>query len=130
MMDSWAAIVVGLFGGGTVTWLLTLPYQRRKIKREAEKIKVDIRMAKKNTEGIELDNAKKIVSLFKELSSQQQQQITELRKHVMECKVEIGILKPVVCYRMNCDQRINRKEDFNEIKKTLPPEAKKGYKAT
>ena len=125
MMTAWPAIIIGLFGGGTITWFLTLPYQRMKIKREADKIKVDIEMAKKNTEGIELDNAKKIVSLFKELSAHQQVQITELRKHIMECKVEIGILKPIVCYRINCHQRINRKEDFNETKKTLPSETKK-----
>jgi KaiC/GvpD/RAD55 family RecA-like ATPase len=125
MMPYFVAIIIGVFGGGTITWFITLPYQRMKIKREADKIKVDIEMAKKNTEGIELDNAKKIVSLFKELSAHQQVEITELRKHVMECKVEIGILKPIVCYRVSCDQRVNRKEEFNETKKTVPSETQK-----
>ncbi len=83
-------IITALLTGG-LPWIFLYRYKRRQEKAQAV--------------GSELDNAQKVVDLFKDLSEGQNKEIDLLRNELGIVKAELAVIKQNACYNSECTNR-------------------------
>jgi len=92
-MTSLITIIIAIVGSGTFGSLLTLFLTKKKRKAE--------------TLGIELDNANKVIKIWRELSEEQAAKIDHLEEKVSELITDIEAIKRL--YEAQCNNCTYRK---------------------
>jgi predicted RNase H-like nuclease (RuvC/YqgF family) len=102
-MDS-GVIVAVIAGGATIVAAIigsiyAIASNKRKVRAEASKLEAE-------EVGVEFENMLKYNKIFQELTEPLKQQIEELRK-------EIDSMKPFLCYKIECLNRLKKNETSN-----------------
>ena len=97
------SLLVAVFGGGSLLGtFITIVYNRRKNRAEAHKVECE-------TSSMELDNYKKMRDIIMAELEPIIKENKELREEIAMLREEVKRMKPSICERDECPNRVKQK---------------------